>query len=107
MRDSRVFELQKTELRQPWSPELRIQRIRIVNSAWVSKPTGPRFKDALSSYNHFPQMIPREKEFHRVEFLEQLFEAPVIEVLCGFALPSWGQGQNFRLHNTVGIKRDC
>src|ERR1700675_3019818 len=43
--------------------------------------------DALPSDNHFPQVIPREKEFHRVEFLEQLFKTPVVEVLRGLRVP--------------------
>ena len=47
---------------------------------------GRKIRILLSSDNHFPQMIPRQEELDRVEFLEQLFQTAVVEVLRGFAL---------------------
>ena len=39
----------------------------------------------LASYNYFPQMIAGEKKFDRLEIVEQLFQAAIVEELrAGF-----------------------
>src|SRR5580700_7235388 len=73
---------------------------KVLRSAW---PCATR---PLSPHDYFAQVIPSQKELDRLEFLEQLFEAAIVEELRRLAAPPRREHQRAMVGYAVRIRRN-
>jgi len=63
-------------------------RVGVGRSSHVSWAVSGLVRDRLALHDDFAQVIARQEKLHGVEFLEQAFQAAIVEVLGGLAFPA-------------------